>query len=92
MQGAIDVLTSYVSHLAECPRYLYRAKALEAAKLCSMQAHTVMPTRDRHGRRVYIFRPGKWDPDRFTFTDMYSLGYMISELLALEPKTQVYCM
>ncbi len=83
------MLDNYVNQLIECPRYISRAKASQAATLCGMQAHTVLPHRDTHGRRVYIFRPGKWDPDKFTFTDCYAMGYMLSEMMALEPKTQV---
>ncbi len=89
VSGAIEVLNNYISHLLEHPRYMNRARASQAADLCSMLVHTVMPQRDRHGRRVYVFRPGKWDPDKFTFTDCYAVGYMMSELMALEPKTQV---
>ncbi len=88
MHGAIDVLNNYVSHILESPRYMSRANSSEAAELCSMQAHTILPWRDSHGRRVYIFKPGNWNPDKFTFTDCFSLGYMLSELIALEPKTQ----
>ncbi len=83
------MLSNYVSHIIESPRYLSRAKSSEAVHLCSMQAHSILPWRDRYGRRVFLFRPGNWDPDRFTFTDCYALGYMLSELIAFEPKTQV---
>ncbi len=52
-------------------------------------AHTVLPWRDRHGRRVYVYRAGRWNPDRFTFAQCFKLGYMLSEMVAMEPKTQV---
>lgn len=51
--------------------------------------HTIMPYRDKHGRRVYIYRSGVWDPDNVTFEQGFATGYKILEMVSLEPKTQV---
>ena len=40
-------------------------------------------------RRVYIWCPGKWNPDAIPFNDCYAIGYMLCELMALETKTQI---
>ena len=55
--------------------------------------------RDGLGRRVYVFRPGRWDPERIPFTDVqytcdeiqcnravqvFCCGYLLSELVARE--------
>ena len=45
--------------------------------------------RDKHGRRVYIYRSGKWDPDKVNFEQGFAVGYKILEMVSLEPKTQV---
>ena len=37
----------------------------------------------------YNFRPSAWDPSRQSVADIYCAGFMIAELLALEPKTQI---
>ena len=63
--------------------------------LCTCLAVSGYPTyklnyiRDKHGRRVYIYRSGKWNPDQVPYAEMYSMGIKIVEVLALEPKTQV---
>ena len=48
-----------------------------------------MPYRDKHGRRVYIYRSGRWDPDTVNFEQGFAVGYKILEMASLEPKTQV---
>ena len=45
--------------------------------------------RDQYGRRVYIYRPGKWNPDKSNFNEVFCVGYALSELVALETKTQI---
>jgi hypothetical protein len=44
--------------------------------------------RDKHGRRIYIYRSGKWNPDHVNFEQGFAVGYKILELASLEPKTQ----
>ena len=61
--------------------------------------------RDKLGRRVYVFRPGRWDPSKvshllhpeassppisqISFNDLFCAGYMLSELVVREERTQV---
>lgn len=45
--------------------------------------------RDKHGRRVYVYRPGKWDPDKVNFCDVFCGGYMLCEMVSREEKTQI---
>lgn len=40
-------------------------------------------------RRVYLYRPGKWNPDKASFNDVFCFGAMLCELVGLEPKTQI---
>ena len=42
--------------------------------------------RDQHGRRVYIFRPGKWDPDKVSVYDVFCGGYAMSQMVSMETK------
>ncbi len=58
-------------------------------KVISEKTHMVLPHRDRLGRRVYFYRPGSWNPDTLHINDLYCIGYMFAELIAVEPKTQV---
>ena len=45
--------------------------------------------REKNGRRLYIFRPGNWEPSKISFGMLYSVAYSMMELMSLEPKTQV---
>ena len=49
----------------------------------------LLPYRDKHGRRVYIYRSGVWNPETVTFEQGFATGYKILEMVSLEPKTQV---
>jgi hypothetical protein len=42
--------------------------------------------RDQHGRRVYIYRPGQWNPDLHHFDAAFCGGYALCELVARETK------
>ena len=45
-----------------------------------------MEQRDQYGRRVYIFRPGKWDPDKVSVYDVFCGGYAMSQMVSMETK------
>ena len=42
--------------------------------------------RDQNGRRVYVFRPGRWDPDIISVFDVFCGGYALSEMISMETK------
>ena len=50
---------------------------------------TVLPHRDRLGRRVFLFRAGIWDPSAVSPTDVFAANYICLEMMAREVKTQV---
>lgn len=56
------------------------------AKKYFLQIHLMLQHRDQHGRRVYIYRPGRWNPDKVSFDDVFCCGYALSELVSLETK------
>ena len=51
--------------------------------------HFISPHRDQFGRRVIIYRSGVMDPDIISFNEVYCVGYMLSELMGVEQKTQI---
>ena len=42
--------------------------------------------RDQYGRRVVIFRPGRWEPDKSHFNEVFCTGITLMELVAKETK------
>ena len=89
-EDAMKVLESYVLQLNKYrDRYYKNACPTKIGSFVGENTHMILPHRDKFGRRVYIYRPGKWNPDSIVFDDVFCLGYMFSELISVEPKTQV---
>lgn len=55
----------------------------------SHKMQTVLPHRDRFGRRVFLFRAGIWDPNAVSPTDVFAANYICLEMMASEVKTQI---
>ena len=66
------------------------AKSLPSlcADVFSHKMQTVLPHRDRFGRRVFLFRAGIWDPNAVSPTDVFAANYICLEMMASEVKTQ----
>ena len=45
--------------------------------------------RDQWGRRVLLFRLGKWNPDDFSVQHLYSATFSLLQMISLEAVTQV---
>jgi hypothetical protein len=86
---ASKILINYILLMRDHPKYYLSSLCADKIQLVLKEKiHTVLPHRDKHGRRVFIWRPGKWNPTSFNFTDCYCAMYMLCEMMALEPKTQ----
>ncbi|XP_045214132.1 alpha-tocopherol transfer protein-like isoform X2 [Mercenaria mercenaria] len=48
-----------------------------------------LPNRDKLGRRVMVFRPGKWDPSKFPITDMFKTNFMTLYKFIEDEETQI---
>ena len=89
-QVATKILVNYILQMRNNPKYysicldLERIKSVFNEKIYNMLLH-----RDKLGRRVFIHRPGKWNPSNVSFTDCYCVVYMLSEMIALEERTQI---
>lgn len=53
------------------------------------QQQTVLAHRDKLGRRVFLFRAGKWDPYKTSPSDIFAANYLLLETIVREPKTQI---
>ena len=88
---AAKILFNYVRLMRDHPKY-YATKLQPrlAQNVYDEKIHTVLPERDKFKRRGFIWRPGKWDPDTISFTDCYCGMYMLCEMMAIEPLTQIH--
>ncbi|XP_052762894.1 alpha-tocopherol transfer protein-like isoform X1 [Mya arenaria] len=49
----------------------------------------VLPHRDKLGRRVIMFRPGRWDPSKYPLDDIFKTNFLTLSKLVEEEPTQV---
>lgn len=49
----------------------------------------VLPHRDKLGRRVIVFRPGKWDPSQYSIDDVFKTNFLTLSKLIQDEATQV---
>ena len=87
---ASEILINYILLMRDHPQY-YSSSLLpdDIQRVFDEKIHTVLPFRDKYGRRVFVWRPGRWNPASINFTDCYCAMYMLCEMIALEPETQI---
>ena len=87
---ASEILINYTLLMRDHPQY-YSSSLLpdDIQRVFDEKIHTVLPFRDKYGRRVFVWRPGKWNPASINFTDCYCAMYMLCEMIALETQTQI---
>lgn len=49
----------------------------------------MLPLRDPKGRRIFLFRAGKWDPSHCTLDDIFRANHMCLESVIKEEETQI---
>uniref|UniRef100_T1IYM4 CRAL-TRIO domain-containing protein n=1 Tax=Strigamia maritima TaxID=126957 RepID=T1IYM4_STRMM len=86
---AFQLLKNYYKIRQQNPQ-LY--KNFRPSALRSIYAHnlqTMLPDRDQLGRKVFIFKVGKWIPELCSTGDLYRACQMCAEITIEEEKTQI---
>ena len=90
IQYATQILVNYIHQFKSGPQYSKNVTNMEIiGKVYEDQIGALLPHRDKYGRRVYFYRPGKWNPDTVCLEDVFCAGYMLCEAAAREPMSQV---
>jgi len=89
--AALTIIKYYFSLRKQQSQYFKNCLSLDTlvTSTFSQQIHAMLEQRDIHGRRVYVFRPGRWDPSKISFDDLFCAGYCLCEMTAREEKTQI---
>lgn len=89
--AGMEVMRNYFMLKKNYSRYFQSATDLNllVKTVFSQKIHAMLPYRDQYGRRIYVFRPGRWDPDKIPFLDMFCVGYMLCEMVIKEERTQI---
>jgi len=88
---ALDIMIAYFSMRRDHFNYFQGFREVESLieTTFSQKIHGMLPHRDGEGRRIYVFRPGKWNPDKVPFTSVFCAGVMLCEMVAREERTQI---
>jgi len=89
VEFAHQVVRSYTQLGSKYPNYCLRAIPSKLQHAYSFKLNMMSEKRDKFGRRVYILRMGRWDPDKLTIEDFFASSYLLFELVAREAKTQI---
>lgn len=89
MEGSIKLLNYYIRELHIHPQYFTNAHPRQIEHVTNSNLASLLPHRDQYGRRVFIFRVKDWSPESVPINDFYAISFMMAELAAIEPKTQV---
>ncbi|XP_064597382.1 alpha-tocopherol transfer protein-like [Liolophura sinensis] len=50
---------------------------------------TALKHRDKHGRQIVVFRPGLWNPEKYSLNDVFRANYLTLSKLIEDEETQV---
>jgi len=93
VNAAANLLANYVEMIKSAPKYFGNAfrngNPAEVKLAFESQVNTMLPYRDKYGRRVYLLRFGHWDPDVISFNHTFCIAYMMTEMVAMEEETQI---
>ena len=85
-----NILINYIKQANTNPKYSKNSTNMEVIRrVYEDQIGALLPHRDQYGRRVYFYRPGKWNPDIVSLEDVFCAGYMLCEVAAREPMSQI---
>jgi len=89
--AGLDVMRNYFMLRKNYPHYFQSSTEVDMLikTVLSQKIHCMLPHRDQFGRRIYVFRPGRWDPDKIPFLDLFCVGYMLCEMVIREERTQI---
>jgi len=87
----LQVMKNYFHLRKRKPEYFMGTSDMEriVREVYSQQLHCMLPDRDQKGRKIYVFRPGRWDPYKIPLRDLFCAGYMLCEMVVREEETQV---
>ena len=87
---ATQILLNYINQFNIGPKYTKSVLNMDIIRrVYEDKVGTLLQHRDKYGRRVYFYRPGKWNPDTVSIEDCFCAGYMLCEAAAREPMSQV---
>jgi hypothetical protein len=89
VETALEVVKNYIKIMKDSPTYFEHIHPSALDEVFKAQVQTMMQSRDESGRRVYVYRPGRWNPSTTSFADIFAAGFVFAEMVSEEIKTQI---
>jgi len=86
---AVDMFTTSVQQFRDFLPFVSAGLPSELGSVWSRKIVRVISKRDQWGRRVILFRLGKWDPKDFSVQELYTATFCLLQMISLESVTQV---
>jgi len=89
VQASLDILKNYLDSGRLYTSVVRESLPSRLDKVWNLQLNAITEYRDADGRRIYVYRPGKWNPDEVTVDQFFASQYCMFELLADEIRNQI---
>ncbi|XP_029380994.1 alpha-tocopherol transfer protein [Echeneis naucrates] len=86
---SLKLLLNYQRWRRESPDISGCLSPFSVLGLLSRSYHGVLPQRDHTGSRVLFYRIGQWNPKDWSAFQVFRVSLMTSEIISLEPQTQM---
>ena len=89
IEKALEYFESYTAIMKNNPDHFENILPSKLSVVFKHQVSAILETRDEAGRRIFINRPGKWEPSEFSFFEIFSSIFALAEMISEEVKTQI---
>jgi len=89
VEAALKVLRSYLASGRTYISIVRVSIPTKLEKVWNAKLNAITDYRDKFGRRIYIYRPGVWEPADIDVNEFMASQYVMFELLSVEVKNQL---
>lgn len=89
VNAAYTLLHRYHTFREENKNFYYNIRPVDLTVLGDDDVISVAPYRDQNGRRMIIFKMGKWNPSKIPVIDLFRATLIVLEIGSFEPQAQV---
>lgn len=89
VEEALEVVKAYVKIMKDNEAYFGNIIPSKLDHVFGSQINSMTESRDKNGRRVYLYRPGKWNPSTTPFSDVFNAAFVMAEMISEEAKSQI---
>ncbi|XP_075214507.1 alpha-tocopherol transfer protein-like [Lycorma delicatula] len=89
VESAYRLLVNYGNFRENNPHFYANVNPLDLGFIGDADVVSVLPYREQTGRRIMIYKLGKWNPSDYHIDELFKASLAILELGMLEPRAQI---